>query len=599
MKYYFFVFLLIKLTLEAYSLVFVHIGRKIPDYVPIALQQARLFNKECPIYFIGNERAMRACDTPFDKSIRCVSCESLTKSPNHQTFTALSKFNNTDQGFWTFTSERFFYLEELVEQYGLTDVFHLENDVMLYVNLEHLVPIFKEKYSGMIGATFDSDTRCIPGFMYISEITPLAKLTHLMATRAPEEKNDMEMLQEFKSAYHHTYIDNLPIIMPQYNLDFGLKNSLFGTTQHPEWYSQYFDDFNSIFDAAAIGQYLGGISPRNGSPEPGFINETCLFDPSRLTFEWKMDSEQRLVPYISYKNSQYPINNLHIHSKNLKYFFSGKSLRKADSPSRTPCLPFVSGDAFRAYCDYVFDEENNFLNPLFIQPNSTIFVKGDYLEKFFNQIHPYIPCKYILITHNSDDPAPGRFASLLEDEKILAWFAQNVDNNTHPKLHPIPIGIANRCWVHGKGSSIESVQSNPPPKKHRLYVNFAVATFPQERRVAYRHLRQLPSSYFSAPTPFETYLEELASCSFVASPRGNGLDTHRLWEALYVGSYPIVKSSSLDPLYADLPIVIVQDWSQVTEKFLDQKYEELKRKSFSIEKLYMDYWENLINSYKQ
>ena len=85
-------------------------------------------------------------------------------------------------------------------------------------------------------------------------------------------------------------------------------------------------------------------------------------------------------------------------------------------------------------------------------------------------------------------------------------------------------------------------------------------------------------------------MEELSSCRFVAAPRGNGLDTHRLWEALYVGSYPIVKTSSLDSLYADLPVVIIRDWSEVTEEFLQKKYKELQQKSFSWDKLYLSYW---------
>ena len=93
-------------------------------------------------------------------------------------------------------------------------------------------------------------------------------------------------------------------------------------------------------------------------------------------------------------------------------------------------------------------------------------------------------------------------------------------------------------------------------------------------------------------------MEDLASSKFVISPRGNGLDTHRIWEALYVGSFPVVKTSSLDPLYADLPIVIVQDWTDVTEEFLNQKYLEFTSKTYLYDKLYTDFWFNWINTYK-
>ncbi len=305
------------------AIVFVHIGIELPDYLSIAVEQARLFNQNTPIYIIGNKSAFQKFRFTFDENVYYVFCEDLTTSDSHQTFIALSNLNKeVFQGFWRFTSERFFYLEEFVREYNLENVFHLENDIMLYVDLIQLMPVFKKSYSNMIAATFDSDTRCVPGFMYISNIHPLAKLVKLMASQASTGKNDMEMFQEFKNQHYQFYIDHLPIINPQYEQDHGLKNALNATAEHPEMYFRFFEDFQSIFDAAAIGQYLGGISPRNGSGPPGFINETCFFNPSYLSFTWKEDFKGRWVPYIIYKNAEYRINNLHIHSKNLDNFYS-------------------------------------------------------------------------------------------------------------------------------------------------------------------------------------------------------------------------------------------------------------------------------------
>ena len=50
----------------------------------------------------------------------------------------------------------------------------------------------------------------------------------------------------------------------------------------------------------------------------------------------------------------------------------------------------------------------------------------------------------------------------------------------------------------------------------------------------------------------------------MVSPHGNGLDCHRTWESLVLGNIVIVKRSSLDPLYEGLPVVIVDDWQQIT-----------------------------------
>ena len=90
-------------------------------------------------------------------------------------------------------------------------------------------------------------------------------------------------------------------------------------------YTNHFYLFNSLFDAAAFGQYLGGEDPRNGHSAPGFINESCIFNPSHFTYTWEEDDQGRLVPYAHYKNEKVRINNLHIHSKNLAPFYSLRS----------------------------------------------------------------------------------------------------------------------------------------------------------------------------------------------------------------------------------------------------------------------------------
>jgi hypothetical protein len=60
--------------------------------------------------------------------------------------------------------------------------------------------------------------------------------------------------------------------------------------------------------------------------------------------------------------------------------------------------------------------------------------------------------------------------------------------------------------------------------------------------------------------------------AFVLSPFGGGIDCYRTWEALVFGHIVIVETSPLDVLYADLPVVIVQDWAEVTYENLHVWY---------------------------
>jgi hypothetical protein len=75
---------------------------------------------------------------------------------------------------------------------------------------------------------------------------------------------------------------------------------------------------------------------------------------------------------------------------------------------------------------------------------SIIFVKTDYLDKFFGKVYPYLSNRFVLITGQSDASSPGRYLSYLEDDdsKIIHWFGQNAEihSSKNNKFTHIPIG---------------------------------------------------------------------------------------------------------------------------------------------------------------
>jgi hypothetical protein len=73
---------------------------------------------------------------------------------------------------------------------------------------------------------------------------------------------------------------------------------------------------------------------------------------------------------------------------------------------------------------------------------------------------------------------------------------------------------------------------------------------------------------------FEGYLEDLRRHRFVLCPQGNGLDTHRTWETLLMGSVPVIAHSTLDGLYAGLPVVLVDDWDVIDEALLQGAWKQ-------------------------
>lgn len=212
----------------------------------------------------------------------------------------VSRSNNTFRnGFWELTSYRFTALYEYMKQHNMNNIIHIENDVLIYKNIDTI------NFHNMnkLLLTMDSKNRCIPGLMFIPTNEVLKKCLDLFNTSL----NDM---QNFSNCYYtlSDCIDTLPIFLEDN------KNDVTKMT------TKNFKYYDSIFDAAAIGQYLGGIDPRNKSGDTrGFINETCVIDYSKYTFIWKTENDKKF-PYIVVNNNEYPIVNLHIHCKELKKF---------------------------------------------------------------------------------------------------------------------------------------------------------------------------------------------------------------------------------------------------------------------------------------
>ena len=202
---------------EDYSIIFVHIGKQVPAYLKDALEQARLFNPLANIFLIHNQNAgmsKEIIETINECNIRHVFCEDLSMSKSHYDFNRISPHaqNSSRDNFWWKTSERFFYLEEFITSHNIYNAFHLENDVMLYVDLSTLLAIF-QSYEN-IAAAFDADSRCIASLMYIKKPESIARFVRFFAENASSKLNDMQAPVAYKQNYGRSAIDHLPIIIP-------------------------------------------------------------------------------------------------------------------------------------------------------------------------------------------------------------------------------------------------------------------------------------------------------------------------------------------------------------------------------------------------
>lgn len=214
-----------------------------------------------------------------------------------------------------------------------------------------------------------------------------------------------------------------------------------------------------------------------------------------------------------------------------------------------------------------------------IASKRSLFVYTHELPAFFEHVWPRLEGDgYVLITHNSDDEVDPKYSDWLEDTgaKLKRWFAQNA-LFSHPKLVPIPIGVANRMWEHGNLRVLHRVarRCRGWRKTELLAINFHPGTHPSRlpaRDALWDAFPQLAIER-QRPASYRGYLEELCQHRFCACPRGNGIDTHRLWECLYLGVVPIVERSPHTEHWCKqgLPLLLIDDWREVTPSYLHEQ----------------------------
>ena len=256
----------------------------------------------------------------------------------------------------------------------------------------------------------------------------------------------------------------------------------------------------------------------------------------------------------------------------------------------------------------------------------TFYICSSTIPYFVSHILPNLRKPFILVGGDCDETIPNDIFpntkvlnEFIENPLLLHWFSQNL-SYSHPKMSAIPIGLDYHtvarwnAWGERAASSADqesqlvSLREKMVPfweRTNKCYANFQFqmqTKFGVDRKNAIQQINQ--DLVFYEPKPVRRALtwQRQSDFAFVISPHGNGYDCHRLWEALVLGCIPIVRTSCLDELYEDLPVLIVEEWSDVTNELLEETIGEFKENheagEFNYDKLTLKYWVDKINSCK-
>lgn len=626
---------------ENNKLTYVYLGNKWPEYATHSIDLAKTFSG-LDVRLITN----------LSQEIKSENVEIIDANKFYDSakFDKISKskilLNKFRDNFWIKTLERFFVLEKYMKISGEKTIFHAELDQVLFRNDKLIFNIEATKNKGLF-FPYHKSGQAIASIFYCNEYTSLESLIEF-ANSELNYLSDMQLLAQWSKEFPRQ-----AFILP--SLATSLRESEFRNETKATILSAA--DLEGLVDGAQLGQWIAGIDPRNvpilSKPRNHHVDEP---NQLLLTFEdlkkvkYSFDSEYNFLK-INFKENKYGnLYNFHIHSKVHRWLrlpskqksvnriidlansdtdvtipgtrraqISNYFLEKIDLLSQRPFYvleqllsilvsklnyqigfrpssqPFITGDSFRKIADFVYEKPNPQLDVSKLVENNLIFCESDLYDKLFDLLIKDNSPKVNLILGNSDQNFERNSLSEFQISKLNIGLVQNLITPIKG-LAVLPIGLEN-AWhfKNGKKFLFRLNRFFRAEKVYRIAWTFRL-TNKSERLEAGKALVECKIADYLGDISVFKHQRALAKYGFVASPPGNGLDTHRTWEAMYLKCVPIVKRSYMTEEFEKLglPVWLVDSYDElknVDEDFLYKKYEEIKPK-FNSEVLWFKFWED-------
>lgn len=267
---------------------------------------------------------------------------------------------------------------------------------------------------------------------------------------------------------------------------------------------------------------------------------------------------------------------------------------------RQNSAPYISGDLFADNADIsVYPPKFRGEQPSIrqIRDATVIFCPSDKLNFFLENYFKYISAK-VIICGNSDvefHELPSRVPST-----VRQLFLQNSFISASRLVTTLPIGVENLRWGVNGIPKYFSIPGNDHKRQDKIVIGPFGLTHPIRKEI----INLYPEGFnefivLRDRLSPKNYSRIVQSVKYVAAVRGNGVDTHRVWETLYRGAFPIIQrdnwSLSLESLH--LPLLYTDSWDSKTLRSVCKNSKDLKFEPNRTKSLWWPYWKKLINSY--
>lgn len=201
-----------------------------------------------------------------------------------------------------------------------------------------------------------------------------------------------------------------------------------------------------------------------------------------------------------------------------------------------------------------------------IEENDLVFVNLDSFGEFLKNLPTK---KFRLITHNSDSRFQEDHLNAVKNHANKIY-SINCTISGCSLIQKIPLGFVD--FLHKPHSMFSQIEKENNTKSIFVYSNFSINTNPSKRNRCLDFFKD--NSYVLkeqnlAPTDF---YRQLSRAQYSLSPEGTGIDCHRVYESIFFDCIPIIKSCPLDDFYKNLPVLIIDDWGEINENYLNENY---------------------------
>jgi hypothetical protein len=308
---------------ETPSLIFINSSNVPFEFTEKTLKQARLFNPNIPIYYIDFlKTTSKRLSRLKEIDVRFIPYEGVKLTNEHKEYLKIRKENfKIASGLSKDVLEKWITLYDFIKKTKLTNTFFVELDTLLYIDLLDNVGLFQNFFSSL-ATPFENDDSATGNFVYIRNAEGLQPFVQFIIKEIPSFNHPNKLFCMYRKKLGKQACEILPILPEEYTTEASLVSLDGHRPKEKKDFCAYYQFFNSIFDASAVGEYLAGVDLEIGFKQTGHLNSRSILNPYHFKFEFENDELGRKIPLMIYKGKKIRVNNLKVESFQLDTFLS-------------------------------------------------------------------------------------------------------------------------------------------------------------------------------------------------------------------------------------------------------------------------------------